>query len=388
MSMMSSGSSPSKKKKKQSAQSPIRAIFPFLRWFDHLNSSTIRADLISGITVALVLVPQSMAYAQLAGLPAYYGLYAAFLPPVVAAMFGSSHQLATGPVAVVSLMTATALAPLATAGSASFIAYAILLALMVGLVQFLLGVFRLGLIVNFLSHPVVNGFTNAAAIIIATSQLAKLFGVSVDRYEHHYETIYQVIKSALVYTHWPTLLLALLAFGLMFGLKRINKRIPNVLVAVVVTTLISYLTGFEKNRVVTLDAIQSAEVQEVVEKYNALYIQVDSLTQKRFEVAALLKEAERQEQVHSIMDYEHALSVLNWILHDEEELIREYREEIRLIRLDATGDDNQAHYHLAGTPPEGVKVTGKNWRIKVKNQPLDPHQLAFIGGGQVVGNIP
>ena len=94
-------------------------------------------------------------------------------------MFGSSHQLATGPVAIVSLMTSTALAPLATAGSESFIAYAILLAFMVGLFQFLLGVLRLGMVVNFLSHPVVNGFTNAAALIIATSQLPKLFGVEV-----------------------------------------------------------------------------------------------------------------------------------------------------------------------------------------------------------------
>jgi len=389
MPVMSSEVSPSKTKgKKQASQSFVRTLFPFLRWFDHFNMSTVRNDLISGITVALVLIPQSMAYAQLAGLPAYYGLYAAFLPPTIAAMFGSSHQLATGPVAVVSLMTATALAPLATAGSESFIAYAILLALMVGLVQFLLGVFRLGLVVNFLSHPVVNGFTNAAAIIIATSQMSKLFGVSVDRYEHHYETIYQVIKSALVYTHWPTLLLALLAFALMYGLKRINNRIPNVLVAVIVTTLISYLTGFEKNRVVTLNSIESEEVHEVIEKYNTLYTKVDSLTNKRFEVNSKLKEAEKKKQVHEVMGYQHELSVLNWILHDEEDLIREYREEIRLIRLDETSEQGETGYYLAGTVPETMKVVSKNWRMKVKNQPLDRENLSFIGGGQVVGNIP
>ena len=114
------------------------------------------------------------------------GLYAAFLPPMLAALFGSSRQLATGPVAVVSLMTAASLAPLATAGSEGYIAYAILLALMVGAFQLLLGILRLGLVVNFLSHPVVNGFTNAAAIIIATSQLDKMFGASVDTAEHHY----------------------------------------------------------------------------------------------------------------------------------------------------------------------------------------------------------
>ena len=128
-------------------------LFPFLNWFKGYDRVALRADLISGVTVALVLVPQSMAYAQLAGLPPYYGLYAAFLPPIIAALFGSSRQLATGPVALVSLLTATALEPLATAGSDQFMAYAVLLALLVGAVQLLLGLLRLGMVVNFLSIP-------------------------------------------------------------------------------------------------------------------------------------------------------------------------------------------------------------------------------------------
>ena len=222
-------------------------IFPFLEWIKSYNFVKFRADAISGLTVALVLIPQSMAYAQLAGLPSYYGLYASFLPPMIAALFGSSRQLATGPVAVVSLMTAASLGPLATAGSESFIAYAILLALIVGIFQFLLGVLRLGLVVNFLSHPVVNGFTNGAAIIIATSQLSKMFGVSVDEAEHHYETIIRVVQAAVHYTHWPTFIMGVAAFAIMFGLKKINPRIPNVLVAVTITTLISWGMGFEKD---------------------------------------------------------------------------------------------------------------------------------------------
>jgi MFS superfamily sulfate permease-like transporter len=140
---------------------------------------SLKADLLAGLTVALVLIPQSLAYAELAGLPPYYGLYASFLPPLVASLFGSSRQLATGPVAVVSLLTSITLEPLATAGSQQYIAYAILLALLVGIFQFSLGVLKLGLVVNFISHPVVNGFTNAAALIIASSQLPKLFGVYV-----------------------------------------------------------------------------------------------------------------------------------------------------------------------------------------------------------------
>ncbi len=177
----------------------LTKIFPFLSWLKGYNGNSFRADFISGLTVALVLIPQSMAYAQLAGMPSYYGLYAAFLPPMIAALFGSSRQLATGPVAVVSLMTAASLAPLATAGSEGYIAYALLLSLTVGVFQFLLGVLKLGLVVNFLSHPVVNGFTNAGAIIIATSQLEKMFGVYVDGKAHHYETIIEVCKSAVHY---------------------------------------------------------------------------------------------------------------------------------------------------------------------------------------------
>ena len=191
------------------------ALFPFLEWLPDYQTRHLKSDLFAGLTVALVLIPQSMAYAQLAGLPAYYGLYASFLPPMVAALFGSSRQLATGPVAVVSLMTAASLAPLATAGSPGYIGYAILLALMVGIFQLTLGILRLGLVVNFLSHPVVNGFTNAAAIIIASSQLSKMFGVTVDTAPHHYETIIHVVKAATHYTHWPTLLMGMFAFGVM-----------------------------------------------------------------------------------------------------------------------------------------------------------------------------
>ena len=175
----------------------LRKVFPFVEWLKVASLSSFKLDIVSGLTVALVLIPQSMAYAQLAGMPVHYGLYASFLPPMLAAMFGSSRQLATGPVAIVSLMTSAALSPYATAGSAGFIAYAILLALIVGVFQLALGVLRLGLVVNFLSHPVVNGFTNAGAIIIATSQLSKMFNVYVDDAEHHYETVYLVIRAAL-----------------------------------------------------------------------------------------------------------------------------------------------------------------------------------------------
>lgn len=211
------------------------------------DMATLKLDVLAGLTVALVLVPQSMAYAQLAGLPAYYGLYASFLPPMVAAIFGSSRQLATGPVAVVSLMTAAALAPIAQANPEGFLVYASVLAILVGLFQLSLGLLRLGVLVDFLSHPVVVGFTNAGAIIIGTSQLGKLFGVSVEKAEHHYETVYNLLVAATQHTHFPTVGFAIASIAIMAGLKKWRPQLPSVLIAVVLTTLVAKFTGFAES---------------------------------------------------------------------------------------------------------------------------------------------
>ena len=209
------------------------------------NPETILKDCLAGLTVALVLIPQSMAYAQLANLPAYYGLYASFLPVIIASLFGSSRQLQTGPVAVVSLMTAAALEPLATANPEGYLVYAGVLAIFVGIFQLSLGLLRLGVLVEFLSHSVVIGFTNAAAIIIATSQLSKLFGVTAESGNHFYETIWNVLVEASQHTHMPTLAMGIAALAIIFGLKKYAPKIPGVLTAVVITSIISFLIGFE-----------------------------------------------------------------------------------------------------------------------------------------------
>ncbi len=223
---------------------------PFMGWIGELKQgTTLKADAIAGITVALVLVPQSMAYAQLAGLPAYVGLYASFLPVVIAALFGSSRQLATGPVAIVSLMTAASLEPLATGGIISgvggYIAYASILALMVGVFQLSLGLFKLGVLVDFLSHPVVIGFTNAAAIIIGTSQLNKIFGVTVEKGEHHHETVRHIFE-AIPDTHLITFAVGILSIFILLYMKEKMPKLPNVLTVVIITTLLSYFIGFEQ----------------------------------------------------------------------------------------------------------------------------------------------
>lgn len=232
--------------------------FPFLNWIYELKDPKIlRADLVAGLTVALVLIPQSMAYATLAGLPEVYGLYIAFVPVFVAALWGSSRQLGTGPVAVVSTMTATMLTPIVIPmlGSeytqeeylALYIPTAMFLTLLVGVFQFSLGVFRLGAIVNFLSHPVIVGFTNAAALFIGLTQISKVFGVEMPGgASDHFLTvrILGVIEN-LGDTHTVTLIMGIAAFAIMIGLKKFAPKIPGVLVAVVATTIASYMIDFE-----------------------------------------------------------------------------------------------------------------------------------------------
>ena len=367
----------------------LTKVFPFLQWFSRYSAEKLRLDAVSGLTVALVLIPQSMAYAQLAGLPAYYGLYASFLPPMIAALFGSSRQLATGPVAIVSLMTSASLSPLATAGSQGYIAYAVLLALMVGAFQLTLGVLRLGLVVNFLSHPVVNGFTNAGAIIIATSQLSKMFGVTVDSAPHHYETVINVLKEAAHYTHWPTLFMGALAFVIMYTLKRLAPKIPNVLVAVAVTTLISWAFGFQHDRVTDLSAIESSEAQALVAEFNKAMENTVKLSQERTEVDKALEKANASRDIVAVLNAEHALSVLTFTIESNNHQAHLAREAIRrfLFKGVKQPDGSMKFYPAEKTPPD-TKGDDRIWRIRVGQNPVKTNELRMIGGGDVVGTIP
>ncbi|MDP6776823.1 MAG: SulP family inorganic anion transporter, partial [Candidatus Latescibacteria bacterium] len=391
----------------------LRRVFPFLDWFQDYRLSTLRVDLVAGATVGLVLVPQSMAYAQLAGLPAHYGLYASFMPPLIAALFGSSCQLATGPVAVVSLMTATALQPLATAGSEAFVAYAMLLALLVGGLQFLLGLLRLGMLVNFLSHPVVNGFTNAAALIIASSQLSKFFGVTVDSAEHYYQTIWNVLLAAGQFTEWWALGLGVLALLVMWGLKRLNPRIPYVLIAVVFTTLLSWAIGFEDNRAVDLTAIDSPAVKDEIGDFNAILDRIDSLTEVLVVVNRLQSDGvtgyEGRPKVclschHSVNVGPGALAnersphtpahdavLLGLELSDCKEERTRIRASLRahqFVEIPRADDGSGPIYVLEDPVRADEGANGRIWRLKVGRDRLDKAALGLIGRGAVVGVIP
>ncbi len=373
----------------------ISKIFPFLEWFHNYDLNKFKIDFIAGMTVALVLIPQSMAYAQLAGLPAYYGLYAAFMPPMVAALFGSSRQLATGPVAVVSLMTAASLEPLATAGSSAFIMYAVMLALTVGIFQFLLGVFRLGLIVNFLSHPVVNGFTNAAAIIIASSQLSKLFGVYVDKAPHHYQTIIRVIKAAVSYTHLPTLLMGIAAIIIMYVLKRINPKIPSVLIAVVIATVISWLTGFDYNKNISITDIASYPVQQDINQFNNVVQKISRLSKTRTKIMAELKSEESSHKEghgtsEKVIRLQHETAIAEYKIGELKNHAHILRQKLRDIKFIAVKSDKRGilFYPKKKLPENAVKFDTRVWRIKMGNKLLNEKAIVMTGGGAVVGSIP
>jgi SulP family sulfate permease len=185
-----------------------------------------------------------MAYALLAGLPPAVGLYAATVPVVVYALFGTSRQLAVGPVAIVSLLTASALAPLVAEGSAGYVSAAALLAFLVGVVHLVLGVGRLGYLVNLLSHSVLVGFTAAASIIIGFSQAKHLLGISVERKDHFYETVLAVVDG-LGGTNWVTLAVGLICLGALFAMKSLLPRVPGALVVVVGSILAVQLLDLE-----------------------------------------------------------------------------------------------------------------------------------------------
>ena len=363
-----------------------KRFLPFLNWFP-ITGTNLKLDFMAGLTVALVLIPQSMAYAQLAGLPAYYGLYAAFLPVAIAALWGSSKQLGTGPVAVVSLLTASSLATLAQPGSENYIGLAILLALAVGVVQLTLGLLKLGVIVNFLSHPVIVGFTNAAALIIAMSQFNKLLGVSMPKSEHFINDFIGVLKQV-GDTHWPTLALGLLAIAIMLVIKKKMPKLPGVLIAVVVTTLLSWGMGFENNDKGTIEQVADPELKTLVVQVNESANQIDILGKHKARlderVQAIIK-AEGADSTNAIRTHAEIELVTARIQgHTEESTkLKSVLRKIPVVRqIDADG--NTVALYTKGQAPAGVTLDDAEYRMRG----VAKGEFKLQGGGEVVGAVP
>lgn len=360
-------------------------LFPFIKWFP-LTRDKLRADLIAGITVALILVPQSMAYAQLAGLPVVYGLYASFVPVIVASLWGSSSQLHTGPVAMLSLMSAAALIPFANPGSTSFIELSIMLALMVGILRLILGIFRLGSIVNLLSSPVIVGFTNAAALIIGLSQLSKIIGVPFPRTENYLADLWRVLEQ-ISQLHIYTVLFSLCAFIAIISLRRISSAIPGVLVVVVAAIVISAATGYENKMSVDISKITDQNMSSILNKYNGVKNKIEELitdiSESRREADALSEEGGLENINKAAVIYA-GLSVME---HELEILKNENvnrRIDLHALKFNLAFKDDELVISGSDQLPAGYTADNKTWRFTG----VENNQIVLSSGGQVVGEIP
>lgn len=224
----------------------IKQWIPAADWLPNYRKQDLTGDMVAGITVAMMLIPQAMSYAMLAGLPPYIGLYASVLPLIAYAFFGTSRQLAVGPVAMVALLVSSGVGAIAETGSSQYIALAILLALMVGVIQLAMGVFRLGFLTNFLSHPVISGFTSAAALIIGFSQLKHIVGLPLPRTENIAETLWLTVTQV-ADINWLAFTIGVGGIVLLLGLRRINPLLPGPMIAVVASTLAVWLFGWENS---------------------------------------------------------------------------------------------------------------------------------------------
>jgi SulP family sulfate permease len=233
-------------------------LLPFLRWWPGVTRQTLKADALAAFTGALIVLPQAVAFATIAGLPPEYGLYAAMVPAIVAALWGSSRHLVSGPTTAISIVVFASISPLAEPGSAHFISLALTLTLLAGLIQLAMGLARLGALVNFISHTVIVGFTAGAALLIAGSQIKNFFGLDIPRNAHfhdvliHFGTHLHTIQPWVLGVALVTLLSGMLA-------KRYLARLPYMIVAMVVGSVAAALLnaqfGAERTGIRTVGAL-------------------------------------------------------------------------------------------------------------------------------------
>ncbi|RMZ50534.1 solute carrier 26 family protein [Flavobacteriaceae bacterium PRS1] len=223
----------------------LEKIFPFLEWLPNYKKRWLKGDFNAGLIVGVMLVPQGIAYAMIAGLPPIYGLYTAMIPQIVYAIFGTSRQLSVGPVAMDSLIVASGVIALAEIGTHRFIEFAILLALMMGVLQIAFGVFRLGFLVNFLSKPVISGFTSAASLIIGLNQLKHLLGIDIER-NNKIQYLLADAFNLIDEISWATFLIGILSIVVIVVLKKQFKNFPAALSVVILGVLIVKIFGLDQ----------------------------------------------------------------------------------------------------------------------------------------------
>ncbi len=232
------------------------SLVPFVSWLRGYRWRFLKPDLFAGLTVAVVAVPQSMAYALIAGLPVAYGLYASIVPTIIGCLWGSSSHLITGPTTAVSLVVFSALSPLAQPNSAAYIELALFMALMVGAVQIIMGVARLGALLNFVSHAVLIGFTTGAAVLIAFKQLPGLLGLKIEKTSIFYEHLWSILTH-LHQTEWISIGLGTITIVVIVGFKRLRPNWPGTLIAMIVVGAMVALLDLDQRGVAVVGTISS-----------------------------------------------------------------------------------------------------------------------------------
>lgn len=232
----------------------VTQLIPAFGWLRHYSPSQLKGDVNAGLTVGIMLIPQGMAYAVLAGLPPIYGLYSSMVPLVLYALFGTSRHLAVGPVAMVSLLVVAGVGEIAEVGSDRFIQLAIMTALGVGVLQLVMGLFRMGFLVNFLSHPVLSGFTSAAALIIGASQLKNLLGIDLPRTNYVHEIMAGVVQRASEIEPVTTAI-GIGSIVLIIAIRRWKPTFPSALVVVVAGTILTAAFGLDARGVAIVGEI-------------------------------------------------------------------------------------------------------------------------------------
>ncbi len=217
----------------------MRQYLPFLEWLSTYKWRFLPNDLMAGLTVAIVLIPQGLAYALIAGLPAIYGLYASLVPLIIYALLGTSRSLGVGPVAMDSLLVAAGLGAIASIGPENYIVMALLLAFFVGCFQLVLGILRMGFLVNFLSKPLISGFTSGAALIIIFSQLQYFLGTEIERSNQFHKILANAFEK-LGNTNPYDLGIGVVGILLLIFFKKINKKSPYILIVVILGILSVY----------------------------------------------------------------------------------------------------------------------------------------------------
>jgi SulP family sulfate permease len=221
-------------------QRRLHRIFPFLRWGRNLTKDTVKSDLIAGLTGAAIVLPQGVAFAAIAGMPPEYGLYTSMVPAIIAALFGSSWHLVSGPTTAASIVMFSSLSTIALPGSAEYISLAITLAFMVGIIQLAMGFVRLGALVNFISHSVIVGFTAGAACLIAAKQAKTFLGIDIPESDHFYQTVNYLWDN---WTSFHPLVMLVALTTLIVGMiaHKINPRFPGMILALLVGSVTAVL---------------------------------------------------------------------------------------------------------------------------------------------------